>query len=91
MAMMPAVTLYAKRYTEDNPLVKGEPPFLVAKFKSDALEEALRQLQAAPAPMKVEWHVSNKKAVDVLARLFADSNLPGKERMVVVFTPDIVN
>jgi len=85
------VLLDAKRYTPDNPLVKGTPPFLVAKFKNDALDEALRQLQAAPAPMKVEWHVSNKTAADVLAKLFAESSMPGKERMVVVFTPDIVN
>lgn len=85
------VLLDAKRYTPDNPLVKGQPPFLVAKFKADALDEALRQLQATPAPMKVEWHVSNKAAADTLAKLFAESDLPGKERMVVVFTPDIVN
>lgn len=85
------VLLDAKNYTADNVLVKNEPLFLVTKMKQEAISEARRQLGVTKPPVTVEWHVSNKVAADVLAKLFAGSNIPDKDRLVVVFTPDIVN
>lgn len=85
------VLIDAKNYGPDNPLVTNTPPFLVKSMQDKALKEAQGQLNAARPPAKVEWHVSNKAAVDALTKLFEESNLTGKERLVIIFTPDIVN
>lgn len=80
--------LDAKNYTIDNPLVKGEPDFLVDKLKKDAVIQAKDQLAAAGGK-PIEWHVSNQKAADTLRDLFAQS--PDTAKIKVIFTPDIVN
>lgn len=85
------VLLDAKRYMPDNPMVKGTPPFLATKMRTEALEQMASQLQAAPAPARIEWHVASQAAADELSRILRESNLPGKERISMIYTPDIVN
>ena len=76
-----------KNYGPDNPLVKGEPSFLVERLKAESLNQA-RRLLAVAGGTPIEWHVSNQKAVDVLRDLFKDGDT---RNIKVIFTPDIVN
>lgn len=83
------VLIDAKHYSSDNPLVKGEPEFLVKKFSDEAIVDAKNQVIKA-AGTKVEWMVSSKEAATALESLFAGQpELKGK--IAVVWVPDIVN
>jgi hypothetical protein len=81
------VLIDAKDYGLDNPLVKGQPDFLITKFQNETLVDAKDQVQKAGAA-KVEWHVKTKEGASKLNELFeSDPDLKGK--ITVVWNPGI--
>ena len=76
----------AKRYTDNNLLLKDNLPKLKASMEQDALEKAERQVAVA-GNTPIEYHVSNEKAVKALQILF-EKKYP---QIKVIYTPDIVN
>jgi hypothetical protein len=79
------VFLDAKNYTANNPLVKGFPPKLVDSFSADILDEARRQLRALNGTgANLEWHISNRLALDAVKDLFDSTELPSSTVYLVV-------
>jgi hypothetical protein len=83
------VLLDAKNYTNNNPLVKGFPPSAIKGIQDDLLDQARRQIAVAGSN-RIEWVVSNQKALDAIKTLFSQNGDIGS-RIEFVFAADIVN
>ena len=84
------VFLDAKNFTANNLLVKGFPPAVVDSYRADVLKEARRQLGVLNGTgANLEWHISNRLALDAVKNLFDSTELRG--RITLVFSPDLVN
>lgn len=92
------VLIDAKHYTEVCPLADCKPEFLRGKISDDIIAQARDQIDAVLATnspeISIEWHVVNRemalKIETILANAFR-GNPSYVGRIIVIFTPDLVN
>lgn len=89
------VLIDAKHFTEICPLADCKPEFLQGKVAQSLVDQARRQIDAIEnlSPITpIEWHVANREmAAKIASILNRDLGQGYLDRILVVFTPDIVN
>jgi hypothetical protein len=92
------VLIDAKHYTEVCPLADCKPEFLRGKITEDIIAQARDQIDAVlkstNSETSIEWHIVNREMALKIEATLADAfrgNPSHADRIIVIFTPDLVN